>query len=74
VFQNYGFIVYYSDTAVSWSAGNHVLIPDMDKGFFSSPKIPDIFWGPSSLIFSQPAPEGRLLWLKPLGPEPGRSR
>ena len=61
-------IVYYSDRAVSWTAVNHVSIPDMDKKYFSSPKISDISWGPLSFIFSQPALEDLFLRIKPLGP------
>ena len=52
-----GSVVYYSDGAVSWTAGNHVSIPDMGKRYFFSPKISGISWGPPSLIFSQPTPD-----------------
>jgi hypothetical protein len=52
-----GSIVYYSDRAVSWTAGNRVSIPDMVKTYYPSPKISDISWGPPSPIYSQPVPE-----------------
>lgn len=39
--------VYYSGRAVSWTAGNHVSIPYMDKRFFSSPKDIRHFFGPA---------------------------